>query len=510
MPIAKFDALLSLVESMSKAEKRHFSLYCSRLESNKNVLYLRLFHRLETAKYRSDIDLTKALGEISKTQYINAKRNLYTQILRSLRVLRDRSDKTFEQRQKLDYALLLYQRGLITESLLLLEKAKKSIQDNKRPWLYLEALELQKLIESRHITRSRQKSKRIESIIEESQLHTDQVTVETLMTNVSLAVQGFYNKMGFAKNDRDAMLYKSFFDSRIPARSIAEVSHFSKMLWCQSKVWENQALLKFQFSYKYALLWIETGLALPKSAQDVDLISRGYHYLLTACYYLDSAIRFEAHFQKWETFRLERRGDYNQTSELLDFTYFSNALLNRQLLLNLPSRKESIINKFKTELAQKRENLDQHRNLIFLYKLAMISSYKGDYESAIVFLNQILATQEPPLRSDVYNYARLILLLCHYKLNSFRLVINLIPAVKSAFESQARFTEVLGLLLGFLRKGCRAMNFGINELIDITFEKLESCRLRQFDKVDFVYYDFSSWVLSLKDGESIVDVRKRK
>lgn len=101
MPIAKFNALSRLVFSMSKAEKRHFSLYCSRLESNKDVIYLRLFQKLDSGKYMNDTELASALGSLSKTQYSNAKRNLYTQILRSLRVLRDRTDRTFEQRLSL-------------------------------------------------------------------------------------------------------------------------------------------------------------------------------------------------------------------------------------------------------------------------------------------------------------------------------------------------------------------------------------------------------------------------
>ncbi len=508
MPIAKHEALTRLVASMSKAEKRHFSLYASRLESNTEALFLRLFQKIETGRYTTEPHLLKALGEINKTQFINAKRNLYTQLLRSLRVLRDRTDKTFEQRQKVDYALLLYQRGLISESLILLDQAKKSMQESDRRWLYQEALELQKLIESRHITRSRQKSQRIENLIERSKEHSNQVAIETQLTNVSLSVQGFYIKMGFAKNERDALLYKSFFDSHIPRPAIADVSPFSMMLWCQCKVWENLALLKWQFTYKYALQWVEIGQQLPQKIQDVDLINRGYHYLLTACFYLGAAERFEEHYTAWDRFTAEHHQRYNPTSTLLDFIYKSNAQLNKTILLNTPKLKELTL--FTSNLEQRWADLDQHRALVFVFKLAMIESYRGNYEAAIVHLNRILETQQEPLRADVFNYARLILLLCHYKLTNFRLVTNLISSVKAAFESQDRLTVVVDTLLNFLRKGCRAMNFGINELIDSTHNKLVTCSRGQFDKVDFVYFDFISWVVSLKDGETIFEVRKRQ
>ena len=56
-------------------------------------------------------------------------------------------------------------------------------------------------------------------------------------------------------------------------------------------------------------------------------------------------------------------------------------------------------------------------------------------EKAIEYLNKLIDDSEQQLRTDIFCYARLIHLMCHYKMNNFSLVINLLPSVRTAFET---------------------------------------------------------------------------
>jgi len=123
-------------------------------------------------------------------------------------------------------------------------------------------------------------------------------------------------------------------------------------------------------------------------------------------------------------------------------------------------------------------------------------------------LNTILDNKEQRLRADITNYARLLLLTAHYKINNFALVLNLLPNVKVAFESTDRMNPVIEIIISFLRRGSRAMNFGIDDLIDQSIEKLKNQRKSRFNKVAFLYFDFISWMSSVKSGNTIEKVRK--
>ena len=66
------------------------------------------------------------------------------------------------------------------------------------------------------------------------------------------------------------------------------------------------------------------------------------------------------------------------------------------------------------------------------------------------------------------------------------------------------------LILTFLRKGCRAMNFGLNQILNTTLTKLEEYERGGLERVSFIYYDLTSWIKSVEKGTSIVSIRNDK
>ena len=101
-------------------------------------------------------------------------------------------------------------------------------------------------------------------------------------------------------------------------------------------------------------------------------------------------------------------------------------------------------------------------------------------------------------------------LLCHYKLNNFHLIINLLPSVKQSFESAKLYNPVVELMVNFLRRGSRAMNFGIGPYIQDTIHKLEGSEMNKLDKVAFLYFDFTSWVTSILNNTTMEKIRSEQ
>ena len=125
MPNRSTDALFQLVKSLEKSEKRNFKLYVKRNSSSENLKTIQLFDALDKmADYDEKIMLHKNKS-IAKQQLSNLKAQLYKQILSSLRIIRDDHNIDIQLHELMDYARILYNKGLYLQSLRALDRLKE-------------------------------------------------------------------------------------------------------------------------------------------------------------------------------------------------------------------------------------------------------------------------------------------------------------------------------------------------------------------------------------------------
>jgi hypothetical protein len=147
------DNLFQLIKSLTKSEKRQFKLYVGRMGSNNNAKFLSLFNFLDKLdKYSEKAILVK--GIVTKQQLSNLKAHLYKQILISLRLNPIHQNIRIQIREQMDFATILYQKGLYKLSLKILDKAKALALKNEEKYAAFDIVEFEKLIESQYITRS--------------------------------------------------------------------------------------------------------------------------------------------------------------------------------------------------------------------------------------------------------------------------------------------------------------------------------------------------------------------
>ena len=117
------DNLFVLVKSMTKSEKRQFKLYVGRLGVNEESKFLLLFKALDSMKKYNEYTIIKQ-EFVKKKQLSNLKAHLYKQILISLKLNPSHQNLRIQLREQLDFATILYHKGLYKQSLKILEKAK--------------------------------------------------------------------------------------------------------------------------------------------------------------------------------------------------------------------------------------------------------------------------------------------------------------------------------------------------------------------------------------------------
>src|ERR1700730_525763 len=112
MPNRSADSVFQLIKSLEKSEKRNFKLYVKRNSNTDDLKMTRLFDALDKMNAYDEEQLLKKNKWIKKQQLSNMKAHLYKQLLSSLRLISDESNIDIQLHEQLDYALILYNKGL--------------------------------------------------------------------------------------------------------------------------------------------------------------------------------------------------------------------------------------------------------------------------------------------------------------------------------------------------------------------------------------------------------------
>src|SRR5437763_1068658 len=135
------DSLFILIQSLTKAEKRYFSLYISRQQSRESAKFKQLFDYLEKTNVYDEDVLLKRLPSIKPSQLANLKAHLYYELMTSLRLFHLARNMDIQIREQIDFARILYNRGLVLQSLRVLDKAKTLAKANSHFILTLEIIQ---------------------------------------------------------------------------------------------------------------------------------------------------------------------------------------------------------------------------------------------------------------------------------------------------------------------------------------------------------------------------------
>lgn len=505
MPIAQNEQLFKLIQSLEKAEKRHFKLFVNRLDSNKNVMFIKLFDLLEKSKTLDEEKIKKSFPKIKSSDFINLKRHLYSQILKSLRLLHSRHDIDIQIREQIDYAKILYGKSLYLQSLKLLDRIIPLAKDSNQEILLLEILEFEKLIESRHITRSRNIKNKVEDLITLSTRSNVTISRTSEISNLSLMIQGLYIKMGFVKNTKERFLVESYFKSNLPSVLSKNPGFYEEILLHQSYVWFHYMTLEYEQSLERAIEWVDVFDDNPiMKNKDPDLYLRGMHYVLTNNFYLGNKADFNAWKKRYFKFTKSNKDKFNETTKLLNFIYGNNIKINELILTRKLNLTETLEKDIFEEMKEFRLQIDSHRVKMFHYKFAWLKIAIGNFQSAIDHLNFILQPKKGHLRKDLICYAKILNLIANFHLGNYVLVSNLIPSVKREIDKQGEQSGSISMILTLLNKKPSDNNF--DAFAEKLLKKLDKIKTNSFDKRIFNYFDFFLWTQSIIENSKMSEV----
>jgi hypothetical protein len=509
MPKQKTDHLVQLIRSLTRAEKRHFRLFVRRNQSSEDTLFLQLFDFLDKHGQYDESLILKKLPGVKKQQLSNLKAHLYKQLLTSLRLLNKSHNEDIQVREMIDHARVLYNKGLYRQSLDILDKAKGRAARARYYSLVMDILDFEKHIESQYITHSIEG--KAEELAEEAARLNRHIHDASLFSNLSLQLYGLYLKRGYVRNEKDYRYVESFFQQNLPKVAFRDLDFFGKVYYCQAYVWYYHMTQEFPLCYRYAQTWVDLFQDEPEmKALHAPLYLKGLHNLLTVLFNTLSYERFV------EVLRLlnhyPKEFDIRQVMNIEGLYYLFVYLhtINLHYMEGTFSEGLKIVPRLARIIKSEKYNWDNHRVMVFYYRIACLYFGSGDNENAIEYLNLIINQKNPDFRQDIQCFARILNLIAHYELGNAQLVEYQIKSVYRFLAKMEDLHEVQKEIFRFLRKLPRMQVHELKEEFITLNEKLSKLENDPYERRPFLYLDIISWLESKIENRPVQDVIREK
>ncbi|WP_432221517.1 hypothetical protein ACRASX_12870 [Flavobacterium sp. TMP13] len=502
------DFLFVLIKSLSKSEKRQFKIFASRLETSSNTKFIELFNILDKSENYDEKLILKS-GSIKKVQLSNLKSYLYKQVLVSIRLNIPSQNVRYQLREQMDFAGILYNKGLYKQSLKILDKTKIQAMEHDEKYMAYEIVEFEKLIESQYITRSIQ-GRADELVVQAKELNYRN-TISSKLSNLSLQLYGIMLKTGYVKNDEEYRYIDDYFQKHISKFDENKFGFREKYWFYNANLWRSFLVQDFLASYKYAYKWVNLFYDNPNMIyQNPVFFLKGNHYFLESLYMLKYKSNFKKYLNLLEETINDPKFPVNDNVASLSFLYLYNNKLNLHILEASFEESEYLIPEILEKIKIHNEHLDEHHEMMFYYKIACIYFGNEKYNESIFYLEKIINNKNLSMREDLMCFSRILCLIVHYELGKDYYLENQLKNTYKFLLKMNDLHEVQKEIIKFLKNLNNFYPSDIKKEFIKMRERFIELEKNTYEKRAFLYLDIISWLESKIDNRKIADIIREK
>ena len=502
------DFLFVLIKSLSKSEKRQFKIFASRLETSSNTKFIELFTILDKSDVYDEKLILKS-GSIKKVQLSNLKSYLYKQILVSIRLNIPSQNIRYQLREQIDFATILYNKGLYKQSLKILDKTKQQALENDEKHMAYEIVEFEKLIESQYITRSIQ-GRADELAVQAKELNYRN-TISSKLSNLSLQLYGIMLKTGYVKSDEEHQYIDTYFNKHISKFDENKFGFREKYWYYNANLWRSFLVQDFLSCYKFAHKWVTLFYDTPNMIYlNPVFFLKGNHYLLESLFMLKYKTNFKKYLIQLEETINDPKFPVNDNIASLSFLYLYNNKLNFHILEGSFAESEYLIPEVLYKMNQHSEHLDEHHEMLFYYKIACIYFGNEKYNESLFYLEKIINNKNLTMREDLMCFARLLYLILHYELGNDYYLENQLKSTYKFLLKMNDLHEVQKEIIRFLKNLNSIYPGDIKKEFIKMKERFVELEKNTYEKRAFLYLDIISWLESKIENRKIGDIIREK
>jgi tetratricopeptide (TPR) repeat protein len=405
-------------------------------------------------------------------------------------------------------AHILYKKGLFSQSLRILDRAKEIAKANQKFNFLIQVIALEKRIEALHITRGMQS--RAERLAGETNEVINHIDMVARLSNLALQLYSWYIKNGHARNERDEIGVKLFFYENLPDKALEQTGFYEKLYLYQSYTWYGFIRQDFLLYYRYGQKWVDIFDEQPLMIRvETGHYIKGLHNLMNAHFVLRNYRKFDEDLKKFELFGQTERVQDHDNFRIQTFIYITTAKINQHFMLGTFKEGLSLVPSINEKLNEYALFLDSHRIMVLNYKIGMLYFGSGDYETCIDYLQKII-NDNVELRNDLQCYARLLHLMAHYELKNYELMEYLTKSVYRFMSKMENLTVVEEEMFKFLKNSFHVSRNKLREELEKFLDKTKALEKNRFETRSFAYLDVISWVESKVSQKTMSEVIREK
>ena len=502
------DNLFVLINSLSKSEKRQFKLYVNRLGDNTDAKFLLLFNLLDKMSEYDEEEILKS-NIVTKLQLSNLKAHLYKQILISLRMNPVNQNIRIQIREQLDFATILYHKGLYKQSLKILDKTKLIALEHDEKNIAYEIVELEKVIESQYITRSI--VGRADELAIQAKELSQQNVIASKLSNLSLQLYSIMLKSGYAKSKEEMQEISTYFNNQLPNYQIEDLGFREKLWLYKAHLWHSFLIQDFLACYRYSNKWVN----LFNEYQQMIFLNpvwyiKGNTYLLECLYLIKHKSYIKEVLEKLETTIALDAFPKNDNLTTLHFLCYYNSKFNLHFLEGNFEGGMYLVEEVLKNLKKNEDRIDEHHTMVFYYKIASMYFGAGNNKKCIEYLKKIIDNKNLSMREDLMCFARVLSLVAHYEAGMDYLLEVQLKSTYKFLIKMNDLHEVQREMIKFLK------NLGsiFPSELKSEFKKLHARLIvfesHPYEKRAFLYLDVISWLESKIENKPVATIIQEK
>ncbi len=487
----KTEALLYLVSSMTKSEKKAFIIAS---DGKKESNYLKLYNLIVKDATITSVSLRIKYESLCKGASFNTSVNyLYKILLDTMLLLRKDQDSYYSLFDKILKARILFEKSLYKECFDLLHKVMASAKDSENYYALL--------ISSRF---------ELEYLLSLNFPDTDEKTLlnKHFKINEALRVtQKIHQQAALYELLRHRMIYKGNARSESQKTALNDLVVSEMSIVASSNI-DNLEINKlhqlFQANYMISVGDYKSAL---HSFYELNTLLEGnknvlpsppIYYILTLEGVLDS-LRSLRQYEGMKHFILQLKKlntpsiNFNANVTCLIFLYELFPFLDRGDFLSC----DTLINTFSENLFRKTQLLSLARNAELSLYLALVQFGRKDYKKAQKTLSKIIATSKGYTTLTLYRTIRLVNLMIMYELREFALIKLETRTIKRDMQTEGKEYKMERRILSFVNKP--DIPFSMRKR-QVMWEKIEKdfqlVHQNVYEQQTLRLFDFSAWIES--------------
>jgi|GEM_PF-3369042 len=446
----KKDAIFVLLKTLSRGEKRAFKIYASKYSKDETNMMVWLFDTISNQNEYNEKQVKQKLSKQNvKTPLAVLKTKLFTLVLKSVSgqtTLNVNGHPIFSINEKVEYANILYHRGLFAEANNYLEKACKLAVKHENFEQILFLLKQKIEVAKKHLP-SNKCNNLLSKIAVERQVILEKLQNQWAYNKLRQDIVTHYRKYDEPQNEEEVNAYANLFENELLTDSKKALSVLALMNYYNIQTFRYNILGDKAEALKHT----QELVRIVEENKDIvqfepDWIFSALNNVMTLAIELKDNKLFDETLNKLNTVSTELKNLtlYNQKRifeikyTLLYSKFIRNGLIDEGL---------NLIDELKKGIEQyKSIGLSADRVLRFYFSIALLYYYKGNSFESQKWLYKIIEVEEDTALT-VMCFARVLDVMLDFESGDYELLNHKLISVTRFLKKYNRLLQIESIII---------------------------------------------------------------